>query len=98
MNEIVKFLLTGETFTPEVYLRRPGFTYSAYGSFIKNKEGIQKFKEIEDSRYIYQNETDKTCFQNDMAYGDFKDLARRTASDKILRDNANNIAKHSNYH
>ena len=28
-----------------------------------------------------------------MAYGDFKDLARRTASDKILPDEAFNIAK-----
>ena len=30
-----------------------------------------------------------------MTYGDFKDLARRTASDKILRDTAFNIAKKS---
>ena len=28
-----------------------------------------------------------------MAYGDFKDLAKWTASDKILRDKAFNIAK-----
>ena len=28
-----------------------------------------------------------------MAYGDFKDLARRTDSDKALRDKAFNIAK-----
>ena len=28
-----------------------------------------------------------------MAYGDFKDLSRRTASDKILRDETFNIAK-----
>ena len=28
-----------------------------------------------------------------MAYGDFKDLTRRTASDKILRDKVFNIAK-----
>ena len=28
-----------------------------------------------------------------MAYGDFKDLKRRTFSDKILRDKAFNIAK-----
>ena len=28
-----------------------------------------------------------------MAYGDFKDLARRTASDKVLRDKAFDIAK-----
>ena len=31
-----------------------------------------------------------------MGYGDFKDLARRTASDKVLRDNAFNIAKIQN--
>ena len=28
-----------------------------------------------------------------MAYGDFKDLARRTASNKVLRGKAFNIAK-----
>ena len=32
-----------------------------------------------------------------MAYGDFKDLARRTASDKTLRDNTSNIAKKPKY-
>ena len=32
-----------------------------------------------------------------MAYGDFKDLARRTASDKILRDESFNIAKNPKY-
>ena len=32
-----------------------------------------------------------------MAYGDFKDLKRRTASDKILRDKAFDIAKNSKY-
>ena len=32
-----------------------------------------------------------------MAYGDFKDLNRRTASDKILRDKVFNIAKNSKY-
>ena len=32
-----------------------------------------------------------------MAYGDFKDLARRTASDKILKDKAFNIAKNPKY-
>ena len=28
-----------------------------------------------------------------MAYGDFKDLARRTASNKVIRDKAFNIVK-----
>ena len=32
-----------------------------------------------------------------MAYGDFKHLARRTASDKVLRDKAFNIAKSPKY-
>ena len=32
-----------------------------------------------------------------MGYGDFKDLKRRTASDKILRDKAFNIAKNPKY-
>ena len=32
-----------------------------------------------------------------MAYGDFKDLARRTASDKVLKDIAFNIAKNPKY-
>ena len=32
-----------------------------------------------------------------MAYGDFKDLTRRTVSAKILRDKAFNIAKNPKY-
>ena len=32
-----------------------------------------------------------------MAYGDFKDLAKRTASDKFLRDKVFNIAKNPKY-
>ena len=40
----------------EIHLRHPGFTYSAYGPFTKNKERIQ-------TRHIYQNEPDKSCFQ-----------------------------------
>ena len=56
-----------------MHLRQPGFTYSACVSFTKNKERI---KETGDSRYIYQNELDKACFQDDMVYGDFKNLNR----------------------
>ena len=32
-----------------------------------------------------------------MSYGDFKDLTRRTSSDKILRDKTFNIAKNPKY-
>ena len=84
MNEIINnFLLAGDKFIPEMDLRQHEFTCSSYGPFTKNKERIQKFKEAGDSRYIYQNELDKTCFQLNIAYGDFKDLLRRTAADKV---------------
>ena len=45
MNEIVNtFLLAGDKFMPEMHLKQPEFTYSACGSFTKNKERIEKFK------------------------------------------------------
>ena len=73
MNEIVnKFLLTGDKFIREMHLKQLGFTYSACESFAKNKERIQKFKEIGDASYICKNELDKTCFPHDMAYGILK--------------------------
>ena len=72
----------------EIHLRQPEFTYSASGPFARNKERIKKLKETGDSKYSYQNEIDKASFQHDMAYGDFKDLTRRTASDKILSGKA----------
>ena len=86
-------LLAGDKFMPEMHLRQLGFTYSAYEPFTKNKIIIQKFKETGDSRYIYQNELDKTCFQHDMAYSVFKYLTRRRASDKVLPDRTFNITK-----
>ena len=98
MNEIVnKFLLAGDKFMPKLHLKQPGFTYSACGPFTKNKERIQRFKETGDTKYIYKNELDKACFRHDMAYGDFKDLARRIASDKVLRYKAFYIAKNPKY-
>ena len=96
MNKIVKFLLASDKFMSEMYLKQPGFAYSACGPFTRNKERIQKFKETGDTSYIYKNELDKAFYQHDMAYGDFKDLARRTASEN-LRDKAFDIAKNPKY-
>ena len=45
-----------------------------------------------------KNVLDKAFFQHDMTYGDFKNLARTTDSDKMLREKAFNIAKNSKYH
>ena len=67
MNELVnKFLLAEDKFMSEMHLRQT----------IYKKQRMQKFKETGESRYIYQNEIDKACFQQDMANGDFKDLNR----------------------
>ena len=82
---------------PEMHLKQPWFTYSASGAFTKNKERIQKFKKTEDTKYIYRKQLHKAFFQHDMTYGDFKDLAKRTASDKVLRDTVFNIAKNTKY-
>ena len=42
--------------------------------------------------FIYKREIDKAYFQHDMAYGKTKDLAKRTKTDKVLRDRAFKIA------
>ena len=76
---------------PEMDWRQPGFTYSACSPFTKNKEKMKKNKETGDSRYIYQTELDKACFQHNMVYGNFEDLS------KVLRDKAFNIAKDRKY-
>ena len=98
MNEIVnKFLLVGDKFMPEMHLKQPGFTQSACGPFTKNKERIEKFIQTGNTDFIYKNELDKACFQHDMAYEKSKDLAKRTQSQKVLRDNAFKIAIDSKY-
>ena len=97
MNEIVnKFLLAGDKFMPELRLKQPGFT-SACGPFTKNKERIEKSMQTGNTNFIYRNELDKVCFQHDVAYGKTRDLAKRTQSDKFLRDKAFKIASDSKY-
>ena len=98
MNEIInKFLLLGDNFMPEMHLKQPGFTYSAGGSFAKNKERREKFMQTGNTIFIYRNELDKDCFQHDMAYGKSKDLIKRTQSDKVLKDKAFKIANNPKY-
>ena len=98
MNNIINnFLLAGDKFLPEMHLRQLQFNYSACGPFTKHKQRIQKFKETGDTNYIHKNELDKTCFADDAAYSDSKDLAKRTIADKILKNKAFNIAKDPKY-
>ena len=59
----------------------------------KTRKESKNLKEAGDLRYINQNKLDKACFQHDTTYGNFKDLSRRIASNKMLHDKAFNIAK-----
>ena len=98
MNNVInKFLLAGDKFMPEMHFRQPQFTYNACGPFTKHKKRIQRFKETGDTNYIYKNQLDKGCFTHDAAYSDSKDLTKRTAADKILRNRVFNIAKDPKY-
>ena len=63
------FLLVRDKVMSEIHLKQPGFTYSACGTFIKNKERIKKFIQTGYTDFIYRNEPDKVCCQHDMAYG-----------------------------
>ena len=47
--------------------------------------------------YIYKNNLNKACFQHDMTYVKYKDLAKRTKSDKNSKDKAFKIASNPKY-
>ena len=96
-NTINKLLLAGDKFLPEIHLRQPQFTYSACGPFTKHEQRILKFRGTGDTDYIYKNELDKVCLVHDAAYSDSKDLTKRTVADKILKNQAFDIAKDPKY-
>ena len=83
----------------EIYLQNStslgklGFTYNACGQFTKKREYLKK-QEIQCS-FIKTNQINLVfkC----MAYGEFKNLTKRTASDKILCDKTFNVAKNRKY-
>ena len=94
MNKVVdKFLLAGDKFMPGLHLTQPGFTYSTFGLFTKHREIIQIRMRIR----IYKNKLDKACFAHDAACSDSKYVAKRTISDRILKDKANEIAINPRY-
>ena len=78
-------------------LKQPSFTYSACGPYTKNKERSEKLMQTGNTEHIYKNDLDKACFQHDIAYARFKDLNKRTQSDKVLRDNVFEIASNPKY-
>ena len=57
----------------------------------------QDIQDILLKKFLFKKKLDKACFQYVMAYVDFKDLAKRTASEKVLLDQVFNIAKNTKY-
>ena len=98
MNKIInKFLLTGDKFMPELHLKQPEFTYRACGPFTKHLGRIEKFRETGNLKHLCRNELDKACFPHNAAYSDSSNLAKRSISDKILKDRPYEIARNCRY-
>ena len=90
--------MAGDESMPEMHLKQPGSTYSACGTFTKNKERIKKFMPTGNTDYIYKNNIDKGCCQHDMACGKYKDLSKRTESDKVLSNRVFEISSNAKYY
>ena len=80
-----------------MHLTKREFPGSACVSFTKDRERTQKFRETENLKHLYGNKLDKACFPHDEVYSDSKELAKRTISDRILKDRAYEIAINCNY-
>ena len=86
--------MAGDKFMPEMLLQQPGLTCHL---FTKTKEKIEKFLQTGNTDIILKNKLDKACFQRSMTYGKSKYLAKRTQSDKGLRDKAFKVASDPKY-
>ena len=82
MNEIVnKFLLTEDKFISEMFVVH----------LLKAKN---EFKNLNKQKIQLGN---KACFQHDITYGRYKDLTKRTESDKVFKDQTFKIVSNPKY-
>ena len=51
--------MTGNKFMPELHLKEPRFTFSAYGLYTNHCERIQKSRETGSLKHLYSNELEK---------------------------------------
>ena len=56
---------------------------------------VKELRETANLKHLCRNESDKACFAHDAAYSESNNLAKRTISDKILKDKAYEIARKS---
>ena len=90
-------MLIGDKYMPELHLKQPGFNYSAFGPFTKHRERVQKLVETGHWKRLCRRELGKACFAHDAAYYYSNDLAKRTASDEILKDRVYEIVINPKY-
>ena len=64
---------------------------------MKHRERTQKFRETGNRKHFYIHQLGKTCFAHNTGYSDSKDLAKRTISDKILKNRTYEIASDHKY-
>ena len=97
INKIInKFLLTGDQkFMPELDLKQSEFKYRGCGPFTKHRERVLKFRKTGNLRDLYRSELDKACFAHNAAYSDSKDLAKRTISDKTVKNRTYKIVRNN---
>ena len=81
--------MTGEKFMPQLHLKQSGFA--------KDCKRIKKFRKTGNLKQLYWNGLHKACLAHDAAYSDSKYLAKRTISDKILKNRAYEIARNCKY-
>ena len=86
MKQLANFFEWRKFYAQIVNPRQAGFTYSACGPFVIHRKKIKKFEETGYLNYTYKKELDKVCFARDVGYSDSKDLAKRTVSNKDLKN------------
>ena len=79
-----------------MHLRQPGFTYSACGSFTKNKERIEKFMKTENTDFFIEMNLIKLAFSMIWLMVNRR-IQEKTQSDKVLRDKAFKVASDPKY-
>ena len=67
---------------------------------LKTKKKLRSSGKLETRlnwKLIYKNDLDKACFQHDMFYGKYKDLAEKIQSGNVLREKLFEIASNPRF-
>ena len=94
MNKIVhRFLLTGDKCMPEIHLNNLDLLTVLVKYLLQTKKSIENLKKQEIQIIFTKINLIRPVFHT-IWHRHFKDLKRKTASDKVVRDKAFNIAKY----